>query len=172
MKKFVLIGLSILLLLVTAVVLGQSGGGFDLSWSTIDGGGGTSSGGGFALSGTIGQPDAGALSGGDFTLNGGFWQCVTAAVVSPSITTNSTDIDLSWTSSDPLANIYRAGNDPYFTPGATPHASGVSSIWTDPGAAGSVTINYTYIIRAAGSCGEAADSRRLGEFDFELIPGN
>lgn len=46
----------------------------DLSWFTIDGGGGTSSGGDFKLSATIGQPDAGApLVGGIFTLVGGFW---------------------------------------------------------------------------------------------------
>ena len=47
---------------------------FDLSWHTVDGGGGTSSGGDFVLRGTIGQHDAGDLSGGDFTLRGGFWQ--------------------------------------------------------------------------------------------------
>jgi hypothetical protein len=45
-----------------------------INWSTIDGGGGTSSGGTFSLSGTIGQPDAGAaISGGTFTVLGGFW---------------------------------------------------------------------------------------------------
>jgi hypothetical protein len=31
-------------LLLTSVVLAQSGGGYDLSWSTMDGGGGTSEG--------------------------------------------------------------------------------------------------------------------------------
>ena len=47
---------------------------YDLSWSTIDGGGGTSTGGTFSLSGTIGQPDAGAaMTGGTFTVVGGFW---------------------------------------------------------------------------------------------------
>src|SRR5215470_4805513 len=48
---------------------------YDLSWFTIDGGGGmNSTGGTFSLSGTIGQPDAGAaLTGGTFTLTGGFW---------------------------------------------------------------------------------------------------
>lgn len=51
----------------------QSGGQFDLSWSTIDGGGGTSRGGQFQLSGTIGQPDARQLTGGRFRLEGGFW---------------------------------------------------------------------------------------------------
>ena len=47
---------------------------YDLTWFTVDGGGGTSSGGDFVLSGTAGQPDAGDLAGGDFVLRGGFWQ--------------------------------------------------------------------------------------------------
>lgn len=57
------------------VARAQSGGPFDLSWSTIDGGGGTSVGGQFAVTGTIGQPDAGVatLTGGQFSLTGGFW---------------------------------------------------------------------------------------------------
>jgi hypothetical protein len=48
--------------------------GFDLSWHTIDSGGGTSAGpGGFSLSGTLGQPDAGFMSNEQFELAGGFW---------------------------------------------------------------------------------------------------
>jgi len=62
-----------LLLLFTLPVLAQSGGGYDLTWSTTDGGGGSSSGGAFSLAGTAGQPDAGVMSGGTFTLAGGFW---------------------------------------------------------------------------------------------------
>lgn len=54
----------------------QIGGNFDLKWSTIDSGGGTSSGGQFSVSGTVGQPDAGKLTGGQFTLEGGFWSGV------------------------------------------------------------------------------------------------
>jgi hypothetical protein len=47
---------------------------FEISRSTIDGGGAMfSTGGEFELSGTTGQPDAGILSGGDFELSGGFW---------------------------------------------------------------------------------------------------
>ena len=57
----------------SAPVAAQSGGGYDLTWSTIDGGGGTSNGGGYLLGGTIGQPDAGTMSGGSYTLRGGFW---------------------------------------------------------------------------------------------------
>lgn len=59
--------------------LTQCGVGFDLSWSTIDGGGAKSVGGGFELSGTIGQADAtpkSALTGGSFALTGGFWYAV------------------------------------------------------------------------------------------------
>lgn len=59
--------------LMVIPVYSQSGGDYDLSWSTIDGGGGTSKGGVFVLSGTIGQPDAGTMTGGDFVLSGGFW---------------------------------------------------------------------------------------------------
>lgn len=48
---------------------------FEITRSTIDGGGVMSStGGGFELSGTIGQPDAGVLSStSGLTLTGGFW---------------------------------------------------------------------------------------------------
>jgi hypothetical protein len=69
----ILVALAVLLLL-TLPVLAQSGGDYDLSWSTIDGGGYTfSSGGDYTLGGTLGQPDAGLLTGGDYTLGGGFW---------------------------------------------------------------------------------------------------
>jgi len=51
----------------------QTGGGYDLTWSTVDNGGGASSGGAYSLGGTIGQPDAGAMNGGVYTLVGGFW---------------------------------------------------------------------------------------------------
>ncbi len=64
--------------LIVCAIFGQwvsadSDGPYELSWSTIDGGGGQSSGGQFVLTGTIGQPDAGYLGGGDYELLGGFW---------------------------------------------------------------------------------------------------
>ena len=62
-----------LLLLAGGVALAQTGGGYDLTWHTVDGGGGQASGGGYTLTGTAGQPDAGLLTGGDFSLGGGFW---------------------------------------------------------------------------------------------------
>src|SRR5580765_7746156 len=60
------------------VVAGFAFGAFSIDWSTIDGGGNTSTGGGFELTGTLGQPDAGTLSGGTYALTGGFWGAATS----------------------------------------------------------------------------------------------
>ena len=59
--------------LMAMPVNAQSSGPYELSWSTIDGGGGQSSGGSYELTATIGQPDAAYSSGGDYELLGGFW---------------------------------------------------------------------------------------------------
>jgi hypothetical protein len=69
--SFILLVLA--LLLTTATVVAQTGGSYDVTWSTIDGGGGSASGGMFTLDGTIGQFDAGVMSGGSYILSGGFW---------------------------------------------------------------------------------------------------
>ena len=66
----------IFLLSVSSMVLAQSSGGdFEITKYTIDGGGGQSSGDGFSVTGTIGQADASVepMSGGGFTVAGGFW---------------------------------------------------------------------------------------------------
>ena len=79
MKRLLRILLApLLVLVITGVALAQSGNGLDLTWSTVDGGGGTSTGGVLSLQGTIGQPDAGTLVGGSFVLQGGFWDVVQA----------------------------------------------------------------------------------------------
>lgn len=68
------------LLAVMLVVSGaqaQIGGGYDLTWYTIDGGGGVASdaGSGYTLMGTVGQPEAvPATSADGYVLTGGFWQ--------------------------------------------------------------------------------------------------
>jgi hypothetical protein len=68
------LGALVAMLLVTSAALAQGGGGYDLSWSTVDGGGYTfSSGGDYELGGTAGQHDAGCLGGGTYLLCGGFW---------------------------------------------------------------------------------------------------
>ena len=55
------------------VTLAQTGGGYDLSWWTVDGGSGSVNGGGYHLSGTTGQPDTGILTGGGYHLTSGYW---------------------------------------------------------------------------------------------------
>ena len=159
----------LILLAISSLTIAQTGGSFDLSWSTIDGGGGSSTGGNFTLNGTIGQADGAALTGGNFAVNGGFWQCLTASVAFPNIVPYGSGIELNWTGSS--SNIYRAVNDPYFTP-ATPYASGVSPTWMDGGTLGNASNNYTYLIRATGDCGESGNSQRLAEFDFDIVPGS
>jgi len=70
----VLLAISLVLNRSPFTASAQSGGGYDLTWYTIDGGGATfSTGGSYSLGGTIGQADAGVLSGGSYQLNGGFW---------------------------------------------------------------------------------------------------
>jgi hypothetical protein len=51
---------------------------YSIDWSTVDGGGGTSTGGVYVVSGTIGQPDAGKMQGGQYTIEGGFWAAAQA----------------------------------------------------------------------------------------------
>ena len=73
--------LTLSILAMGTTTLGQTGGQYDLSRSTIDGGGGTSTGGAYVLSGTIAQPDAGWMAGGDYELLGGFWTGGSACIV-------------------------------------------------------------------------------------------
>jgi hypothetical protein len=61
----------LLLSLAVSAVHAQTN--YSIDWSTIDGGGGTSTGGVYSVSGTIGQAGAGAMSGGNYSLTGGFW---------------------------------------------------------------------------------------------------
>jgi len=68
--------------LLTGLALAIGAQNYSIDWSTIDGGGGTSTGGVYSVSGTIGQPDAGTMSGGQFTLTGGFWALPIAVQVS------------------------------------------------------------------------------------------
>ena len=81
MKNFLSItALALLVASVSAPIANaQSGGAYDLSWNTMDDGGGTGSGGIYSVSGTTGQPDAGTLSGGIYLLAGGFWGAGTSA---------------------------------------------------------------------------------------------
>lgn len=78
MVRLLLAGVILFALLVcAAAVYAQGGADYDLSWSTIDGGGSTTTteGGDYILMSTAGQSDAGpvTLEGGGYSLTGGFW---------------------------------------------------------------------------------------------------
>ena len=82
MRRALVLLVLVVLLLLLSVASAQSGdaaskahGGYDLSWWTVDGGGGTLSGpaSGYTLSGTAGQPDAATWQDQGYSLAGGFW---------------------------------------------------------------------------------------------------
>lgn len=82
MKRPVILAFTLLFALIALTLFmarvptthAQTGGTYELTWSTIDDGGATfSTGGTYELGGTVGQPDAGTLSGGTYALGGGFW---------------------------------------------------------------------------------------------------
>lgn len=80
---------------------------YSLTWSTIDGGGGTSTGGVFTIRGTIGQPDVGVtMTNGQYSLTGGFWALPVAVQVSGAplltiIAAGSGQAQISWTPPTP-----------------------------------------------------------------------
>ena len=65
--------LALCLFLLPSAFCLRAWGQYSIDWSTVDGGGGTSTGGEYSVSGTLGQPESGGMSGGGFTLEGGFW---------------------------------------------------------------------------------------------------
>ena len=73
MKPWTVITL-VLVLIIFGSGMAFASASYNLSWWTVDGGGGTSSGDGYTLNATLGQADAGTLStGGGYTLASGFW---------------------------------------------------------------------------------------------------
>jgi len=70
-RKWLFLSLAIILVLVP-ITLAVASVSFDLSWWSVDGGGGLSSEGVYNLQGVAGQPDAGLLQSDDFSLAGGY----------------------------------------------------------------------------------------------------
>jgi hypothetical protein len=66
------VNLLCLLFLLPVSAFAQTGDNYDVSWNTIDGGGGESSSGKYTMVSTFGQPDAGIIIGGKYTFEGGF----------------------------------------------------------------------------------------------------
>lgn len=62
----------LVLAICTTTVRAQTGGGYELTWYTVDGGGGAVSGGAYTLVGTVGQADAAEVNGCGYVLVAGF----------------------------------------------------------------------------------------------------
>jgi len=119
---------------------------YTIDWSTIDGGGGTSTNGQYSLTGTIGQPDAGTMSGGGFTLHGGFWGVVAAVQTegAPWLTVTRTvtnTMAVTWPLPDTgwklhwTANL--AGTNSVWTEIPPPYpTSGMNSLFNEPAPSG------------------------------------
>ncbi len=73
MPKWRLTTIKVFFIMITLLLLMAIVSGYEITWWTIDGGGGEVTGGNYVLNGTVGQPDAGKSSGSHFTLYGGFW---------------------------------------------------------------------------------------------------
>jgi len=73
---------------------------YQITSSTIGGGGGASTGGVYTVTGTLGQPDTGVLSGGPYTLAAGFWSSAVVVPVEGSpllrVEQNNPQIILAW----------------------------------------------------------------------------
>ena len=85
-KNAVTTSLALAILICLSAITGSAQS-YSIDWSTIDGGGGTSTGGpmigsNYSVSGTIGQPDAGGpMTNGQYSVTGGFWALPTAIQV-------------------------------------------------------------------------------------------
>jgi hypothetical protein len=105
-KNAVTTSLALAILICLSAITGSAQS-YSIDWSTIDGGGGTSTGGVYSVSGTIGQPDAGGpMTNGQYSVSGGFWVLPTAIQVgdAPTLTivpANPGNATISWTPSTP-----------------------------------------------------------------------
>jgi hypothetical protein len=111
-----LIALLCLITLHLSFGLQAFGQSYSIDWSTIDGGGGTSTGGVYSVSGTIGQPDAGGpMTGGNYSLTGGFWSLLSvvqtpdAPLLTITLTATNTAI-ISWPSPSSGFNLQQNGD--------------------------------------------------------------
>lgn len=103
------------------------------------------------------------------------------AVADLSVSKSGSDVVLDWSAvtqdirgeaiTGVTYHIYRAANDPYFTPGAVPYDTTDGTSYTDSGAVGDPNTNYYYVVTVGATGGESALSERVGEFDLALVPG-
>jgi hypothetical protein len=140
---------------------------------------------------TVGQPDASPASGGTFSLRGGFWRQPVYRTAPAQVTglraSNATGrLHLTWddvthnTNGNPLTGVayrvYRATEDPYFTPAAPAYHDNITSpefTDLDANALADTAHGYYYAVTAVDSDGrESEPSIRTATFAFPLAPGN
>jgi hypothetical protein len=74
MKRLVVFtSLLLSLFIIVGTALASTTASYELSWWTVDGGGGESTSGNYSVNSSIGQPDTSTMSGGNYRLSGGFW---------------------------------------------------------------------------------------------------
>ena len=142
-KRIILHAVSLLVLVLFLPIppaWAQSGGDYDLTWSTVDGGGAVSMGGDYALGGAVGQPDAGVLSGGDLELSGGFWHITAVFVLNTYIITPTAGAGGSLSPTTPQTVMH--GSDITFT-SASDTGYHINDVWVDGGSVGAVGA-YTF----------------------------
>ena len=101
------------------------------------------------------------------------------AAVAPTalkISKDGNDAILAWTGDDANVryDIWRDTN-PFFEPDTiqgSPLDSATSTTFTDSGSIGVPQTNHYYTVTGVGNCGQQSSlSKRVGEFDFSLTPG-
>jgi hypothetical protein len=73
-KLFIFVCITLISLILVGVAL--AAGDYQITWWTVDNGGGSSQSadGQYTITGTIGQPDSGSVTGSNYAVHGGFWQ--------------------------------------------------------------------------------------------------
>jgi hypothetical protein len=69
-------------LLLVTVSTALAADAYQITWWTVDSGGGSSQSadGQYVLNGTIGQPEAGSASGSEYSFKGGFWYSISSTI--------------------------------------------------------------------------------------------
>jgi hypothetical protein len=104
-----------------------------------------------------------------------------AAIADLTVSRSSNDLVLDWGAvtenfrgeaiSGVTYNVYRAANDPYFTPGSTPYAITSDTVYTDTGAFDAPD-TYYYLVSAVDTLTiESGMSDRMGKFMRTIEPG-
>ena len=99
--------------------------------------------------------------------------CVAPAAPAVGIAASGTQVTLSWLGGTSIYGVSRSSNAPYFTPTLPLYDAFVNSPWLDPDTTsiGDVTNNYFYVVLASNTCLDNVVSNRVGEFDFQVVPG-